>query len=314
MGWTAADIPSQKGRTAIVTGTGGLGYETALELARAGAKVIVAGRNPSKGAAAVDQIKKAVPEANVSFEAVDLASLASIAEFAGRFLSRGEAIDLLINNAGIMLPPTRKTTVDGFESQLGVNYLGHFALTARLLPLLRKAAAPRVVNVTSYAQHQGKINFDDLQAERRYHAGQGYFQSKLAQAIFAVELQRRSDAAGWGLMSNAAHPGYANTELFNNEMGRNNIFTILSHAIIIPLIGHSAAAGALPTLYGATAPQAKGATLYGPTGLMEMKGPPGVCKFAPLAHDADVARRLWDISEKLTGVRFDADTAQAAHA
>lgn len=293
------DIPSQRDRTAVITGTGGLGYEAALVLARAGARVILAGRNATKGASAIAQIANAIPGAKITFEQLDLASLQSISALAERLDRRGEAIDLLINNAGIMSPPIWQATIDGFEQQFAVNYLGHFALTGRLLPLMRKSSAPRVVSVTSLAHRYASIDFDDLQSQRRYRPGVAYCQSKLAQALFAVELQRRSDAAGWGLVSLAAHPGYAGTDLFQNGQGAKSLGNLLSRYVIVPLIGQSASAGALPTLYAATSLAATGGALYGPTGFMSMKGPPGRQEFADAANDPETASRLWEISEEL---------------
>ncbi|HLY79010.1 MAG TPA: SDR family NAD(P)-dependent oxidoreductase, partial [Caulobacteraceae bacterium] len=209
--WTLADIPPQTGRRAIVTGTGGLGYETALALAAAGASVVLAGRSETKGRGSVVRILNLHPHASIVFEPLDLASLASIAEFADRMAAARTPIDLLVNNAGVMAPPRRETTADGFELQFGTNHLGHFALTGRLLPLLRAGAAPRVTTISSGAHHTGQIRFDDPQWTRRYQPWPAYAQSKLANLLFAFELQRRSDAAGWDLLSDAAHPGYART-------------------------------------------------------------------------------------------------------
>jgi NAD(P)-dependent dehydrogenase (short-subunit alcohol dehydrogenase family) len=196
--WTIADIPSQSGRSAVVTGTGGLGFETALALARAEAEVILAGRNADRGAASVARIRAQVPEANIGFAELDLASLASVAAFAKRMAAEHGSLDLLVNNAGVMTPPRRHTTADGFELQFGTNYLGHFALTGRLLPLLRAARAPRIVEVSSIAHRRASMDFQDLQAEKRYRPWAAYGQSKLAMLIFALELQRRSDAGGRG--------------------------------------------------------------------------------------------------------------------
>jgi NAD(P)-dependent dehydrogenase (short-subunit alcohol dehydrogenase family) len=207
----------QGGRLTVVTGaTGGLGYETALELAGAGAEVLVAGRNSEKGSAAISNIRRVAPSAKVRFEMLDLASLASVRAFAAKMVANGRPLDLLINNAGVMNLPARRLTEDGFELQFGTNHLSHFALTGLLLPVLRKAEAPRVVNVSSLAHRGGKIDFANLQAERKYRSWPAYQQSKLANLLFTFELQRRSDAFGWGLMSNAAHPGFARTDLIPN--------------------------------------------------------------------------------------------------
>jgi NAD(P)-dependent dehydrogenase (short-subunit alcohol dehydrogenase family) len=302
LGWTLSDLPSLRGRTAVVTGTGGLGYETALGLAQAGAEVIVAGRNPAKGEDAVAQLRSQVPQARVSFEPVDLADLASIAGFAERLGRTRSHIDLLINNAGVMAPPTRQTTADGYELQFGTNYLGHFALTARLLPQLLNGDRPRVVNVSSLAHRNGKVDFDDLQTERAYKPFRAYSLSKLAQVIFTLELQRRSEAAGWGLTSSAAHPGFATTELIANGQGETSLLA-RAMRLINPWLSQSPAAGALPTLYAAAAPEAAGGALYGPDGLMEMKGAPKRVAIAPAATQADAAR-LWRVSEQLAGVQL----------
>jgi NAD(P)-dependent dehydrogenase (short-subunit alcohol dehydrogenase family) len=303
--WTFSDIPSQRGRSAIVTGTGGLGYETALALARAGGEIILAGRNGKKGAASVAQVKAAASGANIRFEELDLASLASVRSFGDRMRGQRQSLDLLINNAGVMTPPNRQVTSDGFELQFGTNYLGHFALTAHLLPLLVKGDAPRVVNLSSLAHRSGKIHFDDLQWQRTYKPWPAYSQSKLAMLMFAFELQRRSDAAGWGLMSNAAHPGYARTELIANGPGANGILSRIS-MLLQPLASHSAAGGSLPTLFAATSPAATGSGYYGPNWFYELKGPPEPAKVMPQAKDTAAAARLWEVSEHLTGVGFDA--------
>ncbi|MGK6317858.1 SDR family oxidoreductase, partial [Neorhizobium sp. DT-125] len=221
--WTTRNIPSQSGRSAVVTGTGGLGYEDALALARAGAHVVIAGRNPRKGDEAVAAIKAAVPGAQVRFGQVDLANLASIAAFAEQLSREQDSLDILINNAGVMTPPQRRETSDRFELQFGTNYLGHFALTAHLLPLLKKGQKPRVVTLGSVAARGGAINFDDLQAERSYKPMPVYSQSKLACIMFAFELSRRSRAAGWGVESLAAHPGISRTDLLPNGAGRRSM-------------------------------------------------------------------------------------------
>lgn len=304
--WALSDIPSQRGRSAVITGTGGLGYQDALALAGAGADVIIAGRNPSKGGEAVANIRRIIPKATVRFEEVDLASLTSVAAFAARMHAERQSLDLLINNAAVMAPPKRQVTSDGFELQFGTNYLGHFALTAQLLPLLRNGRNPRVVNVSSIAARNGAINFDDLQAERGYKPMVVYSQSKLACLMFAFELQRRSDAAGWGLASIAAHPGVSRTELIPNGVGRNSPLGYLK-ALLGPILFQSAAQGALPTLFAATSPNARAGGYYGPDKFNELRGAPTVAKSPRQAEDVNVAARLWEVSEQLTGVRFAAE-------
>jgi len=309
--WTIADIPPQKGRTAVITGaTGGLGFETALALAGAGATVMLTGRNDDKGRKALARIRAQHPKADIGYETLDLASLASVADFAARFAGNRASLDLLINNAGVMALPTRQTTENGFEMQFGTNYLGHYALTARLLPLLRRGHKPRVVNLSSLAHRSGAIDFNDLQATRSYRSWRAYGQSKLAMLMFALELQRRSDAAGWGLMSNAAHPGYARTDLIPNGPGTESLFWRFNR-YLQPYVSHSAADGALPTLFAASSPEATGGGYYGPNGFYELKGPPAQAKIMPHAKDRAVAAKLWDVSATLTGVSFDEVVAAA---
>ncbi len=300
--WTASNIPQQRGRLAVVTGTGGLGFETALELARAGAQVIVAGRNPAKGAEAVERIHGVVPSANIRFEALDLASLDSIADFGARLKDRHDSLDLLINNAGVMVPPRRQETLDGFELQLGTNYLGHFALTAQVMPLLRKGRAARVVSLSSVAARSGKIDFADLNAEKAYRAMPVYAQSKLACLMFAFELQRRSEAGGWGVTSIAAHPGIARTDLLHNGPGRQSIIAAVRS--LFWFLFQPAWQGALPTLFAATAPIAQPGGYYGPDGMGETRGYPAESRIPPRALDSVAAARLWEMSELLTGLRF----------
>jgi|SRR5450631_127876 NAD(P)-dependent dehydrogenase (short-subunit alcohol dehydrogenase family) len=303
--WTAADIPSLTGKTAVITGaTGGLGYETALALAGAGAAVVLTGRNEAKGRHALQEIRSQFPNARITYENLDLAKLASVADFAARFAAGYQSLDLLINNAGVLALPKRETTSDGFEMQFGTNYLGHYALTAHVLPLLRRGNQPRVVNLSSLAHRSGTIDFDDLQGAKSYKPFKAYCQSKLAMLMFALELQRRSNAAGWGLMSTAAHPGYALTNLIANGPGTRGLMGQLGK-ILRPFASHSAAEGALPTLFAATSPQAEPGGYYGPDWFYELKGPPVPAKIMPRAKDAATAARLWDVSAALTGISFD---------
>jgi len=298
---TQAEIPSQFGKMAVVTGaTGGLGYETALALAKAGTEIILTGRDDRKGQSAIEKIGREVIGAKISYEHLDLASLASIADFAQRMGVR-QSLDLLINNAGVMALPRRQTTADGFEMQFGTNYLGHFALTARLMPLLRRSSGPRVVSVSSLAHRTGFIDFGDLQGARAYSPWKAYGQSKLACLIFALELQRRSDAGGWNLTSDAAHPGFSRTNLFAS--GPGGLLSVATD-FAAPLFGHSAADGARPILFAATSPQAKPGAYYGPGGIGELRGAPAPALIMPQARDAATAARLWDASEKLTGTSF----------
>src|SRR5229473_2418450 len=277
--WTIADIPPQAGKLAVVTGaTGGLGYQTALGLAQAEAEVVLTGRNDAKGREAISKIRRQLPDAKISFEALDLANLASVADFAQRFATAHSSLDLLINNAGVMALPRRQTTADGFEMQFGTNYLGHFALTARLMPLLRRSSGPRVVSVSSLAHRTGFIDFGDLQGARVYSPWKAYGQSKLACLMFALELQRRSDAAGWNLISNAAHPGFARTGLFASGPGG---LLSLATGFAAPFFGHSAADGARPILFAAASPEAKPGSYYGPGGIGELRGAPAPALVMP---------------------------------
>ena len=238
--------------------------------------------------------------AKISYEHLDLASLASITDFAQRMGVR-QSLDLLINNAGVMALPRRQTTVDGFEMQFGTNYLGHFALTARLMPLLRRSSGPRVVSVSSLAHRTGFIDFGDLQGARVYSPWKAYGQSKLACLIFALELQRRSGAGGSNLTSNAAHPGFSRTNLFAS--GPGGLLSVATD-FAAPLFGHSAADGARPILFAATSPQAKPGAYCGPGRIGELRGAPAPALIMPQARDAATAARLWDVSEKLTGTSF----------
>ncbi|MBB3290472.1 MULTISPECIES: oxidoreductase [Rhizobium] len=304
--WTLNDMPSQKSRTILITGTGGLAFEDAVAMAEAGGDVIIAGRNPTKGAEAVRRIKERAPQSSVTLEIVDLASLASIEALAKRLKETRDHIDVLINNAGVMTPPTRQTTKDGFELQFGTNYLGHFALTGQLLPLLMRAQYPRVVTLSSIAVRSASaaINFDDLQAERGYKPMPVYTQSKLACLMFAFELQRRSEEAGWRVTSIAAHPGVSRTDLLHNAPGRHSAQGLLR--TFLWFLFQPVAQGALPTLFAATSSDARGGGYYGPDRLSETRGHPTEAQIPRQAMEKHVAHRLWEISEKLTGISFSA--------
>jgi NAD(P)-dependent dehydrogenase (short-subunit alcohol dehydrogenase family) len=301
--WTAADIPDQSGRVAIVTGANsGLGLATARELARAGANVVLACRSLAKGDQAAAGIRGSVANAALSIEALDLADLGSVREFAARADAGHDRIDLLINNAGIMAAPRRLTT-DGFESQFGTNHLGHFALTGRLLPALLKAPAPRVVTVSSHLHRRGTMRFDDLQGERKYDRWGAYGQSKLSNLMFCFELQRRATEAGSALRSLAAHPGYAATNLQFAATDRfyEKAFGWIGNRVF----AQSAEMGALPTLYAATVPDLPGGTFIGPGGRAQQRGYPTIVTAAGQAYNEEDWRRLWDVSEQLTGVHYE---------
>lgn len=298
--WTAADIPDQTGCVAVVTGANsGLGQATARELARAGASVVMACRNTDKGEQAALTIRAQVPEAKLEIRRLDLADLDSVRAFAQ---ATDGQLDLLINNAGVMAPP-RRMTKDGFESQFGTNHLGHFALTGRLLPRLLSAQAPRVVTLSSGAHRMGKIRFDNLNGDRHYQNWLWYGQSKLANLMFCFELQRRATAADSKLRSLAAHPGYAATNL--QFAGPATWYEKGIMAVTNKVVAQSAEMGALPTLYAATAPEVPGGSFIGPDGFVEQRGHPHIVTAAGRAYDEEAWGRLWDVSEQLTGVKFE---------
>lgn len=300
--WSSANIPPQKDKRFIVTGPTGLGYETGLALARAGAQVTLAGRNENKGASAVRRIAALTPNADIRFEVLDLADLSSIRDFAARINEKAKPLDGLINNAGVMAVSPRKETKDGFELQFGTNHLGHFALTGLLLPVLRQAPSSRVVTVSSGASMAGKIDFDDLHAKAAYSPEKAYYQAKLANVMFAFELQRRSEQAGWGILSVPSHPGASETDLLENGPGNVGQWYWLNK--LLPK--QSAAMGALPTLYAATMPDVQAGEYFGPMGFLNLIGPPGRNKPAPAALKSEDCLRLWDASEKLTDVIYGA--------
>ncbi len=301
--WTAKNIPQQIEKLAVITGsTEGIGFEDALALSTAGWTVIMMGRNAQKGAASIAKIHQINPKAKVRFELIDLANLSSIKNFADRMNANGQAIHLLINNAGVMTPPKRQETADGFELQFGTNHIGHFALTAQLLPLLRKAKDARVVTLSSVANREGKINFDDLQSNAKYVPMVAYGQSKLANLMFAIELQRQSEKHGWGITSIASHPGVSRTNLLITGAGRWSITGMTR--TFLPFLFQPPSQGALPTLFAATSPDAKGGTYYGPNKMGETRGFPAMAKIPSQAVDLEVSQKLWEISQKLAKVQF----------
>ncbi|NOP99089.1 MULTISPECIES: SDR family NAD(P)-dependent oxidoreductase [Mycolicibacterium] len=296
--WTTAKIPDQSGRTAIVTGANtGLGLETAKALAAKGAHVILAVRNLTKGEAAVEWITRSVRDADLELQRLDLGSLASVREAADEIRTKHETIDLLINNAGVMTPP-RETTSDGFELQFGTNHLGHFALTGLLLDRLLPTVGSRIVTVSSIGHRFAPgIRFEDLQWERRYNRLQAYGQSKLANLLFTYELQRR--LIGQHTTALAAHPGGSDTELARHLPG------VVQRAVpLVRPLFQEAAMGALPTLRAATDPGALGGQYYGPDGLGQQKGHPKLVTSNERSYDIELQRRLWTVSEELTGVTF----------
>ena len=310
--WTAKDIPAQDGSVVVVTGaTSGIGLITARELARAGATVVLACRNADKAEAVAQQIRLASAGARVETIPLDLTSLASVERCADGLHERFELIDVLINNAGVMAPPLRRTE-DGFELQFGTNHLGHFALTGQVIDLVLASPAPRVVTVASGAHRMGKMHFDDLNWERSYSKWPAYGQSKLANLLFTFELQRRAQAAGTGLFAVAAHPGYSATHLqaAGPEMAGSALMARLMEASN-RLFAQSDEKGALPTLYAATMAIPPGAYV-GPDGRFEMQGHPTLVGTTNAARDAAAQRRLWEVSEELTGIRFVLEVPQAA--
>lgn len=294
--FTAASVPDQSGRTVLVTGANsGIGYEAALVLAGKGARVLLACRAEERGLAARERIHAQHPEADVAFVPLDLGSLESVAKAAAQV--SGEArLDLLINNAGIMIPP-RRETADGFESQFGVNHLGHFALTGHLLGKLREQPESRVVTVSSSAHFAGRIDFDDIQATRNYNRQGRYAMSKLANLLFTNELARRLEASGSGPSAVACHPGISETELSREFSPWMNFAKPLTAPF-----SHDPPDAALPTLRAATDPAVQAGEYYGPGGLFGLTGPPKRARTSPASRNTKVARRLWDLSIELTGV------------
>ena len=301
--WTFDDIPDQAGRVVLVTGANsGIGYETARQLAARRAHVVMACRSLDKAEAAKARILTEVPDASVRVMPLDLSSLASVQAFAEAFLAEHDRLDLLINNAGVMIPPF-SITEEGFELQFGTNHLGHFTLTGLLLPLINQTPEARIVTVSSTAHRFGKIDFDNLNGGKGYAKWPFYGQSKLANLLFTYELQRRLEAAGHTTIAVAAHPGWTATNL-QKHTGLvtffNRFFAMMPEQ------------GALPTLFAATASNVSGGTFYGPDGFLEMNGYPTQVQSSPRSHDRAVAARLWDVSEQMTGVRFKQDATALA--
>ncbi|APA89316.1 SDR family oxidoreductase [Paraburkholderia sprentiae WSM5005] len=318
--WTTDDIAPQTGKRVLITGANsGIGYHAALTLARKGARVILACRDKRRAEKALARLKAEVPGANAELAILDLASFASVRSFARKELAEQCRLDILVNNAGVMAPPKRLETADGFELQFGTNMLGHYALTALLMPALELAAAespdrPRIVTIASIAHKRGRIDFDDLQSEKRYSPMQSYRQSKLANLMFAFELDRRLRAANSRVMSVAAHPGVANTNLFRS--GDRSALSRAARSLAGRVIGvalNSESAGALPTLYAATSPDVDDGGYYGPQGFLEARGRRiGEASIATLAMDELTAQRLWQVCESLTQIRFHLQSERTA--
>lgn len=302
--WTAAQMLPQTGKTVLITGANsGIGYQAALELARHGAHVLLGVRNSAKGQQALQRLLREIPSANAEIVELDIASLQSVHSFAESFVSRGEALDILINNAGVMALPTRELTPDGFERQFGTNHLGHFALTGLLLPALSRALAPRVVTVSSLAHRNGKMDTTNLQSEHDYKPWDAYNNSKLANLLFANELDRRVQAAGLPLLSVSVHPGISKTSIFANGPGAGDLKAKVVN-LLAPILMQDDAKGALPTEFAATDPGVRGGEYIGPDGFGEFKGFPKVVQPRPQALDQAAARTLWQTSERLTGVSY----------
>jgi NAD(P)-dependent dehydrogenase (short-subunit alcohol dehydrogenase family) len=306
MSWTADDIPEQDGQTIVITGANsGIGLEATRELARNGATVIMACRSTERGEDAANGVRGEIPDADLRVEECNLGDLESVRSFAAGL--EDEAIDVLINNAGVMAIP-RSETADGFETQFGVNHLGHFALTGLLLESLATDGEEpaRVVSVSSGVHESGEIDFDDLQHEESYDKWEAYAQSKLANVLFAYELERRFLTADMNAQSMAVHPGYANTQLqMRGPEQSGSRVRMAAMKLMNTVVAQSAEMGALPTLYAATAPDAEGGAYYGPGGFQNMRGTPERQASSDRSYDEETARRLWRVSEELTGVTYD---------
>jgi NAD(P)-dependent dehydrogenase (short-subunit alcohol dehydrogenase family) len=304
------DVPDLSGKRAIVTGaTSGLGRELTRRLALAGADVVLAVRDETKGEKEIAQLRTGNADARLTLRLIDLSSLASVAAFARATITDGRPIDILINNAGVMMPPNREVTADGFELQFESNYLGHFALTAQLLPLLIRAKTARVVNLSSIYARSGRLDWDNLQSEKSYRPGRAYGLTKLAMLMFARELNKRSASAGWGILAAAAHPGATITNLqvagpLRGHPADGARARIVRQQYKVPGLFQNVDQGILPALFAATSPDAAGGGYYGPSGFQEVTGGPGPASVPKRAqNDADSAH-LWTLSEQLSGVNF----------
>jgi NAD(P)-dependent dehydrogenase (short-subunit alcohol dehydrogenase family) len=303
--WSAGAMPSQAGRIAVVTGSsGGVGLETARELAARGATVILACRDLAKARRAAESIRAGAPLASLRIVHLDLADLASVRAAAAEIRAGWSRLDLLINNAGVMQPPYR-VTEDGFELTFATNHLGHFALTGLLIGQLAETPGARIVTVSSVSHHDGEMQFDDLHYARRYSRSQAYQQSKLANLLFAYELEARLREAGAAAISLAAHPGVVRTELWRTSSRLEQTLGSPRLRALTSWLAQDPAGGALPSLRAATDPAARGGEYYGPSGWHEYTGAPIQVRSSDRSHDEAVARRLWEVSEQLTGVRYD---------
>lgn len=307
MAWTAADVPDQSGRTIVITGgNSGLGFESAKVLAGKGAQVVLACRSLEKAGEAVAEITRKHPAAKIEARQLDLASLASVRAFAEGLRAAHPRIDVLLNNAGVMALP-RRETAEGFEMQLGTNHFGPFALTGLVIDRVLAAPAGRIVTVSSQFHRRGKIDFDDLNAKRRYAKWGAYAQSKLANLLFAFELQRRLEASGASAISVAAHPGYASTNLQTaGPRMQGSSFLERMSEFGNRLLAQSASDGALPQLYATADPDVRGGEYFGPDGIYEMRGAPKKVGAIRAARDPELARRFWKVSEEATGVHWEA--------
>ncbi len=297
--WNESDIQGLSEMVAIVTGANsGIGYETARVLAVKGASVIMACRSMEKGEEAASMVRLAHPEVQIEVMNLDLSDLASVREFAGSFKSKYSSLDILCNNAGVMMIPERIETADGFEMQFGTNHLGHFALTRLLFDMLRNTPGARIVTVSSIVHRFGNVDFENLNAEKSYNPSNAYSLSKLANLLFTNEMQRRLEGAGIQMLAAAAHPGWTGTNLQRHAP----FFRFMNR-----FVSQKPEMGALPTLYAATVPDVKGGDYFGPGRLMEMRGYPKKVKSSDDSHDEELAIKLWEASENLTGIHYKFD-------